>query len=325
VDFELSEEEEELAAGVRRLCEGRFPIERVRTLYGGPSREMWEELARAGVFCLRLPEEQGGAGLGMTHAVLVFEELGRALVPGPLVYGHLAAGLVEGCGDGTVVASGVERGRDRGAGRPLLVEHLASADTLVALDGSGVWQVETEGIEARPVTEPFDPLTPLHIVGSLPRGKRLGDEELAARWYLEGAVLQAASLLGIAEAATDMAVAYAREREQFGRPIGSFQAVKHLLADMFVRAEVARAAVYAAAVTLDDPAAGDPARATSVAKMEASDAAVANGRACVQAHGGMGFTWEVDVHLYLKRAHVLATSFGSADDHADTMASLLPG
>ena len=126
-----------------------------------------------------------------------------------------------------------------------------------------------------------------------------------------------------AEATTELAVAYAKERHQFDRPIGSFQAVKHLLADMVVRAEVARAAVYAAGVTLDDPLVGDAARAVATAKFMAGEAARQNGKACVQVHGGMGFTWEVDAHLYLKRAWVLDAAFGSVDDHALAIADRL--
>src|SRR5450756_315583 len=110
---------------------------------------------------------------------------------------------------------------------------------------------------------------------------------------------------------------YARERHQFARPIGSFQAVKHLLADMAVRAEVARAAVDAAACVVDDPAAGDAVRAVSGAKLIAGEAALHNAKGSLQVHGGMGFTWDVDVHLYLKRAWVLDTVFGTPDEHAD--------
>ncbi|MCU1381280.1 MAG: acyl-CoA dehydrogenase protein, partial [Acidimicrobiales bacterium] len=149
---------------------------------------------------------------------------------------------------------------------------------------------------------------------------RVGD---ADRFRLQGTILAAALMVGSAHAVTDLAVRYAKEREQFGRPIGSFQAVKHLLADMAVRAAVAQAAVYAAGVTYDDPSVGDPARAASAAKVTAGDAAVRNGKGAIQVHGGMGFTWEVDAHLHLKRAWVLDTQFGSVDHHAEALADLL--
>ncbi len=129
--------------------------------------------------------------------------------------------------------------------------------------------------------------------------------------------------LGVAEASTDLAVAYAKERQQFGRPIGAFQALKHLMADMFVRAELARGAVYAAGVTLDDPVVGSVERAVAGAKITAGEAAIGNGKTCVQVHGGMGYTWEVDAHLLLKRAYVLEAAFGGRDEWADALADLL--
>ena len=123
--------------------------------------------------------------------------------------------------------------------------------------------------------------------------------------------------------ATELATEYAKEREQFGRAIGSFQAVKHLCADMLVRAEVARAAVYAAAVALDGRSDDDPARAASAAKIMAGDAAIANGKSGIQVHGGIGFTWEVDAQRFWKRATVLDTHFGNSDEHAEAVASTL--
>ena len=127
----------------------------------------------------------------------------------------------------------------------------------------------------------------------------------------------------MAEAATDLAVAYAKDRQQFGRPIGAFQALKHLMADMFVRAELARGAVYAAGVTLDDPAVGSVERAVASAKVTAGEAALANAKTCIQVHGGMGYTWEVDAHLLLKRAYVLEAAFGTRDHWSDALADLL--
>jgi alkylation response protein AidB-like acyl-CoA dehydrogenase len=118
-------------------------------------------------------------------------------------------------------------------------------------------------------------------------------------------------------------VRYVKEREQFGRVVGSFQAVKHLLAESLVRVELARAAVLSAAVTLDDPASGDPAVAASSAKVLADDAATTGGRTCVQVHGGMGFTWEVLAHLFLKRAWVRETAFGSTAEHEAFLAACL--
>jgi len=322
MDFTLTSDQEALQEAVRKFCEGRLPMERVRRLadVGGVDRGLWRELADAGVFSLRLDEARGGAGLGMAEAALVFEELGRALAPGPLVWTHLAAGLVPGAAEGETVVGGLQRQEE-----PFLVEYRDSIDVLIAVDDDGLWEVDRSRLSAQPVAWPLDPLTPVHVAGGLLRGERRGVPGDAARWRLEGAVLTAAYLLGMAVVLTEMSVEYAKERQQFDRPIGSFQAIKHLLADMFVRAEVARSAVYAAAVTLDEPALGLPARAVSGAKLLAGEAATVNAKSATQVHGGMGFTWEVDVHLYLKRAWVLDTAFGTGDMHADTVAALLDG
>jgi alkylation response protein AidB-like acyl-CoA dehydrogenase len=145
-------------------------------------------------------------------------------------------------------------------------------------------------------------------------------ERLRADTRLNAVVSQ---LLGIAEATLELANAYAKGREQFDRPIGGFQAVKHILADMFVRQEVARAAAYAAGATIDDPIVGDVGRAVASAKITCGEAAMKNSRACIQVHGGMGFTWEVPAHYYLKRTWVFESVFGTVEEHAESVAETL--
>ena len=262
MDFELTELQVDLADGVRRLCEGRFPLDRVRTAESAErvvDRDGWRELAEAGVFGLCLAEEAGGAGLGLAEAALVFEELGRALVPGPLVATHLAAGLVDGAEDGSVVVGLIERPR-AGAVAPVVVEDLADLDVLLVVADDGVNSLEPAALDATRLARPMDPLTPLWSLASLPAGTPVAGPDVAAWWRRDGAVLTAALQVGSAAWTTELAVAYAKERHQFGRPIGGFQAIKHLCADMVVRAEVARAAVHAAAVTVDQPEVGDAGR-----------------------------------------------------------------
>ncbi len=324
MDFELSDDQVALVDGVRSLLQGRFSIEHLRSLeeHGGLDRGRWKELADTGVFALTLPEADGGVGLGYADAVLVFEELGRALVSGPLVGSFLAAGLVPGAAEGTAIVGVVERPTD---GDLAYVEYLDGLDVLLVLDAEGVWQVDVASVRAAatPLARPTDPLTPAAKVRGLPQGERIADAATAAAWRVRGAVLTAATQLGLAEGACDLGVAYAKERQQFGKPIGAFQAVKHLCADMVSRVEVSRAAVYQAGVCLDDPSILEPSYAASVAKLVADDAASANGKDCVQVHGGMGYTWEVDAHLFLKRAWVRGTTFGDADAHAEAMAATL--
>jgi alkylation response protein AidB-like acyl-CoA dehydrogenase len=304
VNFDLTPEERELQQWVRDLCAREYPIEHVRANAEKLDRGAWSALWEAGVFSIVSPGE-GDVSTGFKDAVLVFEELGRALVPGPLI------GTINSR-EGT--AAGV---MERTAH---VVDHLESLDVLQVIDDHGLWLItELSEVDAEPIEEPLDPLTPQHRIRSVPQGRPLAGPESAARRRIEGAALTAAMQVGIAARCTELAVTYAMEREQFGVPIGSFQAVKHICADMLVRAEVARAAVHAAGVMLDDPSAGDPARAAAAAKVVADDAAFRNGKDCVQVHGGMGFTWEVDVHLYLKRATVLSQQFGTASEHAERM------
>ncbi|MCC0577940.1 acyl-CoA dehydrogenase family protein [Streptomyces californicus] len=341
MDFQLSDDQRALRSGMRDLLGAVFDRDRMRAAVergGALDRALWRELGAAGFFALRLPEEDGGVGLGLPEAVLLFEEAGRALLPGPLVATHLAAGRVKGAAEGAAVVTAADGDRP--------VAHLAEADAVLA--GSG--PLDGEALRAfvaaaRPVRS-MDPLTPLHlpppepVVGGPGRvafapGRVAGPvvsgpdpvtrpavsaperaPAYAGRLRYEAALLSAAEQLGSAARTTEMAVQHARERQQFGAPIGSFQAVKHICADMLARTEPARAAVYAAAVT------GDPLE-IAAAELLADEAAVRNARDCLQIHGGMGFTWEADVHLHLKRAWLrAATGLTEAEAEEELAAGL---
>lgn len=328
MDFELTASQVDLVEAVARLLAGEYPLEAVRSTEGEPAvvdPARWSRLAAAGVFSLRLAEDAGGAALGLAEATLVFEELGRALVPGPLVASHLASGLVDGVAEGTVVVGLAVVPPGGGDGVvPVVLEHLADVDVVAVLDDGGIALVAPADVDATAVSRPLDPLTPVWTTRGLPRGEPVAGPEEAARWRRDGTVLTAALQVGLARAATELAARYAAERHQFGRPIGSFQAVKHLCADMEVRRTVARVAVQAAGVIADQPGVGDPDVAAAEAKVLADDAAVANGRACVQVHGGTGFTWESPVHLFLKRARVHANQFVTAAEATAWLGATLP-
>ncbi|WP_439675562.1 acyl-CoA dehydrogenase family protein [Embleya sp. MST-111070] len=328
MDFQLSEDQRDLRSGVREFCEGRFDRERMRALVdtapvpGMVDRALWRELAETGFFSLRIAEEAGGVGLGVAEAALVYEEAGRVLLPGPLVATHLAASLPGRLGEDAAAGDAVV-GLIEGDSWPLLVEHLDALDCLLVLTDEGIRRVDPASVRGAPVAHPVDPFTPVTAVDELPGGEVVADARVAEEWRRVGAVLTAALQLGIAGRLTELATQYAKEREQFGRVIGGFQAVKHLCADMLVRTEIARAAVYAAAVTLDDPAVGDAEVAVLTAKVMADDAATRNGKDATQVYGGMGFTWEVDVHLYVKRSWVHATQFGAAEENEAALAATL--
>ncbi|WP_097265514.1 acyl-CoA dehydrogenase family protein [Streptomyces sp. TLI_55] len=300
--FQLTEEQVALRDAVRAVVGRRAaaggwgpgaPTRRSRTCQSpaplggdaqpGIDRGLWRALGDLGFFSLRLAEADGGVGLGLPEAVLVFEEAGRGLVPGPLVATHLAAGVVPGADTGEVVVAAAD-------GR--LVEWMDEADVVMA------------GAEGAVPLRSVDPWTPLHRVPA------------PAPTDPVAVLLTAAEQLGTATRACELAVQHARTREQFGQPIGAFQAVKHLCAEQLVRVEVARAAVYAAAVT------ADPAD-IAAARLLADEAAVRGARDCLQVHGGMGFTWESEVHLLLKRAWVRAQRGGGRAESEELLAAEL--
>ncbi len=321
MDLDPSEDQRELQQMVRRFSLHRFPADTVRDFAapGHFDRSAWRELAELGTFGIALPESAGGVGLRWIDTVLVHEALGAALTPGPLVAATLAAGLVPGVLEGEVVPAIVER-PTHGA---VVVEHLSVADVLLVIETDGVRQLDPSSLDATLLAEPTDPATPVSLVRELPLGELIADADTAKHLRLLGSLLASAQLVGNAEGSTALAVNYAQEREQFGRPIGSFQGLKHLLADCYARTEVSRSAVWAAGVLVDEPEAGDLHRAVAGARVLAGRAAAENGKTCVQVHGGMGFTWEVDAHLFLKRAWILETAFGSIDEAAEQVAESL--
>jgi alkylation response protein AidB-like acyl-CoA dehydrogenase len=349
VDLTLNSDQLALRAGIREYLADKWDASRLRSAASGAplTAEDWKELAGLGVFGLLLPESSGGMGLGLADAAIVFEELGAALVPGPLVPTVLAAGTLVGTASGTLVstASGTVPGAadgdaivamlDASAPGPAVIEHLGLATHVVVVSDDGLFLIPAPELASMSAgsAEPLDPLTPVAVAtGDVPalmsRAERVGSAADAALWRLRGAVLVAALQVGVAQGGLDLGVRYVTEREQFGRVVGSFQAVKHLLAESLVRVELARAAMLAAAVAADDPGAGDLAVgdlavAVATAKVLADDAATTGGRTCVQVHGGMGFTWEVLAHLYLKRAWVQETAFSTTAEHEAFLATQL--
>ncbi len=301
MNFDLTDDQIALRDGMRAVVEGRFPIKRVRE---GFSRKVHAELAEAGVFSLRTD------GFSWADCAVVYEELGRGVVPGPLVW----------CFGRDLIAGGF----DTTIGGAALVEHFDALDELIVLGSDQASVVAAASLTGVNQDWPLDPLSPVSVVDGIESAAGAPHPVGVDEVRLHGALLTAAFCVGMADRLTEMSVAYALERQQFERPIGSFQAVKHICADMAVRAELARVSTHAAACVLDDPATGDAVRAVSGAKLLAGEAAVLNGRSATQVYGGMGFTWEVDVHLFLKRAWVLDTHFGAGDHHADAVAATMP-
>jgi alkylation response protein AidB-like acyl-CoA dehydrogenase len=288
---------------------------------------VWSQVADLGWAGLHLPEEHGGSGYGLPELAVVLEGLGAVAASGPLL--------------ATAVASAVIHRVGTDDQRAALLPRLADGTMAASLDtGSGLllggrWAElhlvsSGEDLVAVPASElPLEPVLGLDPSLGLARLASSTPQGVVAGEVLTGGVrvativlrtLAAAEAAGGARACLDMALAYAKVREQFGRPIGSFQAVKHRLADMLVRSEQAVAVAWDAARVLD---AGDEAElASAVAATVALEAYRANARATIQVHGGIGFTWEHDAHLYLRRADALAGLLGSPDASADAVHAL---
>ena len=308
MDFHLDDDQQALQEAVSAFCSSRWPIDGLaERSIDAFDRSAWDELVELGIPGILGPEASGGLGLGHVEVAIAFEQLGRHLVPGPLLWSALAAPLVPEVARGTAIATGL----DARADGPHLVEHLKPSDLLLVLRTDVVAIVERDAVDSTPVVEPFDPLAPLDRLHGLPAGRPIGGRPEALQLDRIGTLLAASLQLGIAQATLDVAVAYALERKQFDVPIGSFQALKHIMADMYVRIGLARSATYSAAAVLDDPLVGHAVRSLAGAKLLSGEAAVENAKAAIQILGGMGFTWEMAPHFYLKRALALDYAFGT--------------
>jgi alkylation response protein AidB-like acyl-CoA dehydrogenase len=326
VDFRLDERQLALQETVAEFCASRYGFDGLGPREAATEesvRRDWHDLSDLGVFSILVPEANGGLGLDVVHAALVFEQLGRHLVTGPLLWSAVGAALLADPPSPALALSGFDA--SVGDAEPIVVEHADRLDALVVLRPSGVHLVDRSELGEPEPLDPLDPLTPVGRYGQVPAGTPIGGPEDATSLRRRGTVLSSALLVGVAQSALDVARDYSLERQQFDRPIGSFQALKHMMADMYVKVALARSSAYAAAAVLDDPSAGDLDDAASAAKLLAGEAAVENARAAVQILGGMGFTWEMPTNYLLKRAWVLDQSFGTSSAHALAISDSLAG
>jgi alkylation response protein AidB-like acyl-CoA dehydrogenase len=319
LDFRLDDEQVALGDTIAAFCAARAPLERIAERESAPDAALWQGLAELGLFGLFVPESEGGSGATTVDAAVALEHLGATLVPGPLVWSCIGAPLAPGAIDGSVRVAGIVAGDTTG---PVIVDHGNECDVVLIVRPDRVESCPTANLTFSEA-HAFDPLTSAATLEQLPTGAVVGDTAAASTLRRRGTALTAAQLVGLAQGALTVARDYSLQRHQFGVPIGSFQAIKHILADMYVRVELARNAAHAAAAILDDARAGDADTAASTAKLLAGDAAVTNSRMAVQVLGGMGFTWEMLPHYFLKRAWVLETNFGASDTHAVSLSRVL--
>ena len=299
--FALSDEQRQFAASLHRALD---------------HSSSWADLAKLGVTALAVPENAGGLGAGPVDLVVAFEELGHHAVPGPLVESIAAVpALLAGLGDDRLpaMASG-----DLVAtlSFPPHLPYAANADTadlVLAVAGDSVWVADVAG----PALSSVDPAR--RLFRTKPTSELAGGpgaRQAVARAFEIGALACAAQLLGAGRAMLELTVGYAKQRTQFGRPIGAFQAVKHQLADVLVALELARPLLFGAACTL-------AARDISAAKIAATLAADRAATAALQVHGALGYTQEYDLSRWLTTVRALRSTWGTVSVHRDTVTAEL--
>ena len=356
MEFGLTEEHRLLQETLRGFAAKECPAARLRELFetgAGHDPELWRGLAEMGVTGLAIPEEYGGAGLEILDLALAAETLGIAALPGPFL-GHALSGLAVALGGSArqrerwlprlaagdvvgTIAFGEVDGRfepdawtaradgGRLSGAKAWVPFGAAADLLVVgTAGGGLALVErgAPGVEVTPV-DGLDRTRPLTAVAfaKAPCDVLPDGATAAGRVRDTGLVLLAADAFGTAEKLLELSIDYARTREQFGQPIAQFQAVKHQLADLATEIEPMRGLVWYAAHA-QDHVRTDAERSAAIAKAHVTDRAVEVARAGVQLHGGIGFTWECDVQIWMKRALFDRALLGSPETHRERQARL---
>ena len=327
MDFGFNDEQQEIKSTARDFLASRFKPEKVRELAESENPyddALWAEMCELGWPGIAVAEEHGGQGLGTIELVILQEELGYACAPSPFIANAVAGIFISEAGSAEQRAAwlpGIASGEARGAAAltrdPEIVGAAEGASVLVLEDGDGARIIEPSAA----TLERLDLIdtTRAYFWVSAEGGDALpGDVEPAAD---KAVVALSAELVGVAQRALDMAVEYAKEREQFERPIGAYQAVSHRLADMLWAVEEARSLTYYAGWVADAEPESLP-LAASMAKARASDAAGSVTHDAIQTLGGIGFTWEHDVHFLLKRAKVAGQLLGTAGQHRERVAAL---
>ena len=331
MDLLPSQEQLELSGLAAEFFAEQLPISQIRERRAEPAaitRASWAAAAELGLLGVSAAEDIGGLGLGPDDEVLLFREMGRQLVPGPFIASVLGARLAALAGDaglarkivaGDAIVGLAQRraGVELAAGGPLTGQFdlfdASDSDYLLLVEPSGAGLVETASVGDIRTVDCIDPGTRLAQVRADGAPVACWAPAAVVPLRLRGLALASAVLVGISQAVTELAVEHAKNRVQFGRPIGVNQAIKHACVDMAVGAEAALQQTLFGAISLRS---GRPDAEFQVlaAKVVAGRAAIDNAAHCIQIHGGMGYTDEHNAHLYLKRAHVLDHFFGSSRD-----------
>jgi alkylation response protein AidB-like acyl-CoA dehydrogenase len=328
MNFDFTDDQQAIKRTARDFLSDRLRPERWRALVesGAYDDGLWREVGELGWAGIHLPEERGGQGLGAVELAILMEELGYALAPSPYLASAAASLVLEHAGTGEQrerwlppLAAGEALGSVGIVtdGEAPLVPDAQEAEVIVLLDGLSGMVVEASAAEIEPVSA-IDSTRRFARVRAA-SGEPLAGDPMPALDRVEVAL--SAELVGIAQRAMEMAVEYAKEREQFGRPIGAYQAVSHRCAQMLLEVESARSTtLYAAWAADHEPE--SLSLAASMAKSYAADAGWHVTSSSLQVHGGIGFTWEHDLHFFLKRARTNGHLFGSPRAHRERVAAL---
>ncbi|MDP5063525.1 MAG: acyl-CoA/acyl-ACP dehydrogenase [Haliea sp.] len=334
MDFTFSEDQLLFQDSVRGFLVNEITPERLRAGWDtdtGRDPALWQQLAEMGLTGLTVPEEHGGLGMDAVDFVLLAQECGYVALPEPLVnHALVAVPLLQDLG-GELAAHWLPLAASGEARvivaleQNLLAEDAHVADLLL-LERGGEWFALTQGQFSCEHSESVDPGRRLFTVtvqaGATPVATGAAAAGLRAASLNRGALGCAAQALGLAQRMIDLSVQYTAERKQFGKPIGSFQAVKHHMANVAVRLEYAKAPVHRAAFEVAENAAG-ASLAVAQAKLMACEAANLAAKNSIQVHGAMGYTWEVDLHIFMKKAWALANTWGDAGWHKQQVATAI--
>ena len=326
MNFDLSPEQQDIKRAARDFLAAKSDLRAVRRQVdaGKYDETLWQDVRNQGWTGITIAEEQGGAGLGFVELAVVMEEFGYACVPSPLFTNTAAGILLAHAGSDEQSHAwlhAIATGEKRGAVGTLapdgsaLVADADGADVLVLVDGDRATLVDRASAQVEPV-EAIDPTRNFFRVKAS-GGEPLDGDVAGALQRIELALC--AEIVGVAQRAMEMAVEYAKQRQQFGRPIGAYQAVSHRCAEMLLDVESARSATYFAAWAADASPEELP-LAASVAKAAAGEIGWKVAASALQVHGGIGFTWEHDLHFFMKRGAADARLFGSVGEHRDRVA-----
>lgn len=323
MDFELNDDQQALRDAARELLDGRSTSAQVRAYADSGAAydaELWKAMVDQGWTGIAVDESDGGVGLGWVEVAVLLEAVGAHVSPAPILQQIVALDALAGTewADGLLAGDAVACVAASGARE--VVPFAPAAAVAVCVRGDELVAIDAPASTREPamdITREVGWLDP--AAGD---ARVLGGADAVQAFIDRGATAYAAELLGGAQQLLDLSVAYAKDRVQFDKPIGSFQAVKHRCADMLVDVEGMRSAVYYAAWCIA-AAHPDASIAASTAKAWCSDASKRVAASALQVHGGIGFTWEHDVHLFLKRAQLDQMAFGDAVVHRDRLTSLL--